>query len=231
MQCMMGNTSPITKKGGWGPTSKLHRMVLLSALGLSAIFGITALTQATAHFHPPFSGEAVCSPLSIVVREERLPPGQHTPLPPLEDGDILLTDCAHSFGWRHGHAAMVVDAARGVTVEAITWLAPSELRAAKSWETYPTFIVLRLRGASRVTRSAVATYAAEHLVGVDYWLTGGLLGEKAPESPEGGHCAYLVWYAYQRFGYDLDSDGGRLVTVTDLLNSPLLEAVYRVDGT
>jgi hypothetical protein len=34
-----------------------------------------------------------------------------------------------------------------------------------------------------------------------------------------------VWYAWQVFGYDLDSDGGRLVTVEDIWESDLLEIV------
>lgn len=41
----------------------------------------------------------------------------------------------------------------------------------------------------------------------------------------GTHCAHLVWYAYKQFGYDLDSDGGVLVTPRDLYDSPLLELV------
>ena len=35
----------------------------------------------------------------------------------------------------------------------------------------------------------------------------------------------LPWYAWARQGFDLDSDGGRLVTVADLAASPLLELV------
>lgn len=41
----------------------------------------------------------------------------------------------------------------------------------------------------------------------------------------GTQCAHLVWYAYRQFGYDLDSDGGSLVTPRDLYDSPLLEVV------
>lgn len=41
----------------------------------------------------------------------------------------------------------------------------------------------------------------------------------------GMQCAYLVWYAWNHFGYDLDSDGGHFVTSADLLHSDLLEVV------
>lgn len=207
---------------------KMKRYVLFVALAAALVSGLTALTQASAHLHLPFRRDAVCSPLSIVVREEQLAEGKLNDLPPLEDGDILLTDCAHSFGWRHGHAGLVVDAAKGVTVEAVTCHSPSALQPAQRWRSYPTFTVLRLKNAGPNLRRAAAQYAADHLVGVDYSLVSGLFGEKAPRELTGGQCAYLVWYAYRSLGYDLDGDGGRLVTVDDLLHSPLLEVAYRV---
>ena len=42
---------------------------------------------------------------------------------------------------------------------------------------------------------------------------------------EGTHCAHLVWYAYNRFGYDVDSDGGVIVTPRDIFESPVWEVV------
>ena len=45
------------------------------------------------------------------------------------------------------------------------------------------------------------------------------------ETITGTHCAHLVWYAYQQFGYDLDSDGGIIVTPRDLYESTNLEIV------
>ena len=44
-------------------------------------------------------------------------------------------------------------------------------------------------------------------------------------------CAHLVWEAYQSTGLDLDSDGGKIVTVKDLANSEYLDVVqvYGVD--
>jgi hypothetical protein len=37
----------------------------------------------------------------------------------------------------------------------------------------------------------------------------------------------LVWYAYQRFGYDLDSDGGFLVTPKDISDSEELIIIQK----
>ena len=48
------------------------------------------------------------------------------------------------------------------------------------------------------------------------------------EIAEKTHCAHLVWYAYRSYGYDLDGDGGRIVTPKDLSKSSLLEPVQVV---
>lgn len=208
-----------------GPPLK-GKLLAITAL-LALLLSSTAITQAVAHLSLPFSHAAVCSPLSPLVREERLPAGAFHSLPPLMDGDILLTFCVHSFGWRHGHAALVIDGENKKTLEALTCFSPSVVLSAESWRSYPSFVVLRL-GENNGTAAAAASYAEKHLVGVDYRLTSGLLGKKAPDSIHGGQCAYLIWYAFQALGVDLDSDGGKLVTVADLRKSPLLDVVAEI---
>lgn len=208
--------------------SKRKKVILGTAVLAALAFLLTAFTQAAAHRRLPFHSGAVCAPLSIVVREERLADGRKNPMPALEDGDILVTQCTHSFGWRHGHAALVVDAQAGQTLEAVTLGVPSGLGTVQSWQTYPSFAVLRLKSGDEALGRNVARYAAEHLQDIPYRLTSGFFGEKSPAPPRGSQCAYLVWYAYAQFGYDLDGDGGRLVTVKDLLQSPLLETVAQV---
>ncbi len=74
----------------------------------------------------------------------------------------------------------------------------------------------------------VANYAKENLVDIPYHLLADVL--KSPKAdelaiPTGTHCAHLVWYAYDQFGIDLDSDGGIIVTPEDIRNSPYLEVV------
>lgn len=78
---------------------------------------------------------------------------------------------------------------------------------------------LRLKDVPAQTRAEIADYARENLTGVPYRLSAGMW-----DAP-GTQCAHLVWSAYSRFGYDLDSDGGRIVTPKDLYESPLLEIV------
>ena len=168
--------------------------------------------------------------------------------PAAQDGDILVTFSGHLFGWRSGHAGLVIDAQEGKTLEAITIGQNSQVRSLNSWQEYPGFALLRLKGADKEERGEIAAYAAQNLVDIPYKLfsfcTGSIDEEKgswssmdetaelkkdisADMSAEvaGTHCAHLIWLAYRQFGYNLDSDGGYIVTPRDLYESDLLELV------
>ena len=166
-------------------------------------------------------------------------------IPYVETGDILISFNSHVFGWRNGHAAIVVDGEQRQTLEARVLGMDSKVMSMEHWEKYPSFVVLRLKGATVEERKAIAEYAEENLVGIPYHLTAGLERlVKVPEGFEKGedafadevtetgsvsevvesgvqdvktvvsgtHCSHLVWYAYQQFVYNLDSDGGGIVT-------------------
>ncbi len=171
------------------------------------------------------------------------------PLVDVQDGDILVTKNSRFLGWRNGHAGLVVDAEKGLVLEALTLGSPTKLCNIKRWEKYPSFQVLRLsenvtdtagllfqepeqwlRGGAqdKSLPSQVAAYAKENLTDIPYNLLADILkSSKADELaiPTGTHCAHLIWYAYMQFGIDLDSDGGWIVTPTDIANSPYLEVV------
>ncbi len=176
-----------------------------------------------------FSNPAVhCTPLlpGRFTEEDRVE-APSVPLALVEPGDILLTFSTHSFGWRHGHAGLVVDSGRGLTLEAVVLGSDSAQVSMEHWRYYSGFLLLRVKDASPEERLQVAKFALEHLDGIPYQLTSGIFGPKAPdlESALGAQCAYLPWYAWQAMGYDLDGDGGVIVTVGDLAASPLLEVV------
>lgn len=144
-------------------------------------------------------------------------------MPTVQTGDILITFNGHVFGWRSGHAAIVVDAGKHLTLEAIMPGFDSEICSLDDWQEYPGFALLRLKGASREEREQIAAYAQKYLTGLPYSLTA--FTDSDPPPLSGTQCAHLVWYAYQHFGYDLDSDGGFVVTPDDLYHSGLLELV------
>lgn len=144
----------------------------------------------------------------------------------LQPGDIILTLSTHSVGWRHGHAALVLD--ENTTLECLTWGQNVTYGNVQSWRSYSDFAILRVKGVTPQLQQRVVEYGGKNLYDTPYHLTAGLLKEKAPDTdaPEfGTQCAYLVWYVWKQFGYDLDSDGGRLVTAYDLLHSEQLEVV------
>lgn len=171
--------------------------------------------------------------------------------PTIQTGDILITFSGHVFGWRSGHAAIVINAEKRLTLEAITLGCDSRICSLDDWEEYPSVAVLRLKGASPWEREQIAAYAMEYLQGLPYRLTafavfdggdglpsGAAPMEAVPEglasvgtgifpknSLTGTQCAHLVWYAYRNFGYNLDSDGGFVVTPEDIYRSKLLEIV------
>ena len=104
----------------------------------------------------------------------------------------------------------------------------SHFCSVQHWRECAQYIVLRVKDVSSEQRQEVADYACEELHGVPYHLSSGFIGPKAPDPDAeyfGLQCAYLAWYAWNHFGYDLDGDGGRLVSSDDLLQSELLEVV------
>lgn len=201
--------------------------------------------------------EIICENNTIISREERLAPGAeqlsvHQAFPLLEEGDILISFNCHVFGWRSGHAALVVDAEQGRTLEARVLGMDSAILSMQHWVNYPSVAVLRVKGLTQEQRKAVADYAVENLKGIPYRLltrkqfvrrdelgkvieteekmvfAGGApeLSDKAADLlPAGTHCAHLVWSAFAAFGYDMDGDGGFIVTPRDLFESELVEVV------
>ena len=180
--------------------------------------------------------EMVCLRDNFIVQSERLV-NVETPersfLPAAQTGDILISFSGHVFGWRNGHAAIVVDAEEGVTLEAITLGSDSRVCDIKKWAEYPCFALLRLKGATMEERAAIAVYAAENLVGVSYRLfsfsgdskIADFLSLTNNSEVAGTHCSHLVWSAYAHFGFDLDADGGWIVTPRDIYDCELLEVV------
>ena len=144
----------------------------------------------------------------------------------LQPGDILVTLSTHSLGWRHGHAAVIVD--EFTTVESIMMGVDSSKENLDYWTRYTNFAVLRVKNKTAEQRKAVADFAVNKLIGKQYSLLSGFGAKKAPNIESGNvslHCSYLAWYAWNNFGVDLDSDGGRLATTYDILHSDKVEIV------
>lgn len=143
----------------------------------------------------------------------------------IEDGDILVTDSTYCFCYRHGHAALVIDAVKGLTLEAYGIGTKSEYSKLSEWERYPHVKVLRLQAPKEI-RKEIATYAKQSLHGIPYRLSSGMIDDKDMEGEYWGtQCAHLVWLAFKKYGYDIDGDGGWLVTPADFIRSELVVVV------
>lgn len=196
--------------------------------------GRAVIRQIQQDFFAPV--QVSCDPmLGWFTREDRIvyDGGQSAVAPMMADlqaGDIILTLSTHSLGWRHGHAGLVVESESGglAVLECAVLGTDSAVMNTDHWRKYSNYAVLRVRDLDAEGRKAVSDYALEHLVGIPYHLSAGFIGPKAPDPDSfyfGLHCSYLVWYAWNAMGCDLDSDGGRLASTYDLLHSDLLEIV------
>ena len=151
---------------------------------------------------------------------------QNPPFANLQNGDIIITLSIHSLGWRHGHAAIVVDAEKGTTAQAVMLGEKSAFGHIGDWRNFPLVAVLRPKNVSTEIVDEVVAFTEEKLIGIDYSLMSGIFsGRDENTIPTTTHCAHYVWYAYKCFGIDIDSNGGRIVTPKEILNSDKLEVV------
>ena len=221
-------------------TFRLYRQSGISARGFARLeqkypkredFVNAALAFQDAFFadYPPL--HETISPITLrdLAASENGSP-RYVPLVPLENGDILLSSSCHSFGWRHGHAALVVDAQSGSVIESVTVGVNSAINynGADWFRECAAFLLLRLKDEYRgqIDPAEVAVAAVKTLNGIPYSLTVGIFEKKDQgERPRATHCSHLVWQAYKNFGIDIDANGGAIVSSQDIANSGYFEVV------
>ena len=144
----------------------------------------------------------------------------------IQDGDVLVTSTSHTFGFRHGHSGIVVDAGKGLTVESYTPFSDSKYDKLYTWLAFPEVMVLRLKEEYRYLINDIVEYTKNYLVGVKYSLLASTKQKITSTTKiNKTQCSHLVWAAYYAFGIDLNSDGSWLVTANDISRSPYLEVV------
>ena len=100
----------------------LYHQTGLTRLGVDALEDRSELLDYQENFF--FEGvrahsmAAVTTPRCVLQTEEGA--DFYAKLVPLQEGDILVTSTCHTFGWRNGHAAIVVDAESRRVLEAMT---------------------------------------------------------------------------------------------------------------
>lgn len=173
---------------------------------------------------PLISGRFTCEDL---LQDEEGNPLYSAPLAPFQPGDFLVSFSTHTWGWRHGHAGLLVDPENKTVLEAAQLGVNSYLSPAQNWRNYSNFMILRVKNQSSAQRQQVVEFALKHLNDVPYSLLAGIWGPKNQAGAETYkvQCAYLPWLAWQSVGVDLDGDGGKIVTVRDLVESDAVEVV------
>jgi hypothetical protein len=187
-----------------------------------------------------FTDEAyLCEKVGIITYEEKMVTAngkraKSYKIPSIMVGDILITKATHSIGFRHGHSAIVVDSEGNKTLESILLGYNSDYQSIDKWRGYPSFIQLRLKPGIEIGKNIsreelgklVGAFAEKYTYDIPYGLLTGLpIKSPAPDKIRKTQCAHLVWYAYNNFGIDLDSDASWLVTPKDIANSDKVEVV------
>lgn len=131
-------------------------------------------------------------------------------LAPIKDGDILLTRSMHSFGWRHGHAALVTSAAAGQTLEAISLGVDSTYQSTNGWRDWPTFMLLRPKPEYREKAAQAVAFANEHLAGIPYNLVRAFLPPNSKRLPAAHSARILFGKPINPLGSTLIPTAGRL---------------------
>lgn len=142
----------------------------------------------------------------------------------LKDGDVLVSTSMYFSWWRFGHSALVVDGAGKRILEALEPGWQSETSSVNTFRYRANFILLRPKVDEEI-KAQVVEYAKTELIGLDYSFMVGLLSRKYEEAPTKSQCAHIVWQAYKKFGIDIDSNGGKIVTPHDMYKSEYMEVV------
>lgn len=198
-----------------------------TGLGRSAVMKLTDLEKLEFYQENYYSEVEYESFANSPVSREEYVEVPSVTLDFIEKGDILITHSSSVFSWRNGHAAIVIDADEGKTLEAVVIGQDTCIQNIEKWRHYPNFLVLRLKEADAKLRSDIADTARELLCEKPYRLLTGVFSPKYPdrENIAGTQCAHLVWLACAYHGFDIDSDGGLIVTPKDISESDLLEVV------
>ena len=213
------------------PDTDYETVFLQTGLGRSAVDKLKAdgdfeaITEAQNQFFK--TPEIECAPMfDWFTREDRMKDDEFLGFADLQIGDILVTLSTHSFGWRHGHAAIVID--EYTVLECQQMGMDVSLEGIYYWNNYSNWAVLRPKNVTIEQQEAVCEFALSKLKGKPYNILSGIFGRKAPDINDentGFYCTNLIWYAWNHLGIDLDSDGGKIVTAYDLLHSDKLEVV------
>ena len=146
------------------------------------------------------------------------------PLVPLKNGDIIVSGSTEFSWWNMGHCAMVTNAEEYEIIEINGYGDVSEETYVFSISKRGNYMILR-PNIDQETLDQIVEYAKTELVDIPYDATIGVLSRKYDEQIRATQCAHIFWYAFYKFGYDIDSNGGTVVTPQDVSGSEYFDLV------
>ncbi|MBO5373888.1 MAG: hypothetical protein J6A54_00380 [Clostridia bacterium] len=146
------------------------------------------------------------------------------PLVSLQNGDIIVSASTEFSWWTVGHAAMVVDSDKKLIVEINGFGDTSDTTNVSSLKERGNFIVLR-PNIPKEDIDKIVQYTLDNLLDLKYDATIGVLSKKYVDNIKYTQCAHIFWYAFYKFGYDIDSNGGSVVTPKNIANSSYFDVV------
>ena len=159
------------------------------------------------------------SPVTCYDQFEKL-----VPFSPLEDGDILISDTTHLSFWHCGHAELVVHGSVNQTLYSMGYGYPSEVGNCLDFFQRVNFLILRPK-LDKELIDQITEYAESNLQGISYQATIGYFNKKFPDTLKSTNCSHLVWYAFKKFGIDIDTNGGPGAYPYDLIDLEHFEIV------
>ena len=148
----------------------------------------------------------------------------HYAYPVLRDGDIVCCFSTFMSSFEIGHCAIVVDGELNLLAETADYSVTFDFIGADEFFKPTAFAVLR-PVTDAATKEEAVRIAMDELYGTGYSIFAGIFEPKASTPINKTHCSHSVWYAYERAGLDLDSNGGKIVTPRDIFESPHLELI------
>ena len=146
------------------------------------------------------------------------------PLAPLKNGDIIISASTDFSWWNMGHCAMVVNAEDCEIIEINGFGDFSEETYVFSISKRGNYMILR-PNIDEATVNDIVEYTKSELLDLPYDATIGVLSRKYNEEITATQCAHIFWYAFYKFGYDIDSNGGTVVTPQNVSNSQYFDLV------
>ena len=146
------------------------------------------------------------------------------PYPKLRTGDIVCCFSTFFSFFEMGHCGIVMDGERGILAECAGYSTDFKLINASRFFSCPAFVVLRPR-CDDETKQNIVEYINEEMLGASYDILAGIFEPKDRMPLRATHCSHAIWYAYNKFGIDIDSNGGKIVTPMDIFLSDKLDIV------